>query len=204
VLVVRLVLQCVLVCLRQLALRYSLFRFCMYLFKHGGKVGVRKRIKGLVAWRTFWSLTRHQKQLFGVSFILSGIARACILLFKYHRLAFYYGHFHRMTVASTVISLEQQQLAWKIRRAIDLATKYTPWHSNCLTKALVAKFWCQYYRIPYMLFIGLAKKSDKPLGSEGHAWLVAGPVAISGGYNWDSHQVILSYSSLSFHHTTSV
>lgn len=148
--------------------------------------------------RAFWQLTSQQKKLFCASFLLCGLARAAICLFKYRRLAPYYGHFYRMTTASTLISLEQRQLAWKIRRAIELAAKYTPWKSSCLTQAMVAKFWCQYYGIPYMLFIGFAKHSDKPLGEEAHAWLTAGPIAVTGGHSLNSHQVIYSYSNLLF------
>lgn len=99
-----------------------------------------------------------------------------------------------MRVASTIISPEKIQQARLFSRSIKLAAKYTPWNSNCLTQAIVAKFWCQRYGIPYMFFIGFAK-SCKTLGKEAHAWVTAGPVAISGGHSLQSHHVVLSYSN---------
>ena len=86
------------------------------------------------------------------------------------------------------------QHALEIGRSIKLAARYTPWTSNCLPQAMVAAFWCQRYHIPYILFIGFAASSSKINGFDGHAWVTAGPIAITGGHSFNSHQVILSYS----------
>lgn len=150
----------------------------------------------LIKIRIFWNLSFHKKKLFCISFILCGLAKTAIHLLGYRRLAFYYGHAHRMRISSTVLTLKQQQQAQAIRRAIAWASAYTPWRSNCLTQAIVAKFWCQRYQLPYMLFIGLAKNSQQPLGKEAHAWLTAGPLAITGGHCLNTHHVVLSYSNL--------
>jgi len=117
-----------------------------------------------------------------------------IILFPYRWISPYFGRHLQMQVSSTLISAKQREQALKIRRNIQLAVKYTPWDSSCLTQAMVAKFWCQYHHIPYMFFIGFEKKSAKPLGQEAHAWVIAGPIAITGGYAFNTHQVVLSYS----------
>lgn len=146
--------------------------------------------------KTFLTMPYKQKELFLISFILCGLARFAINVFGYRRISFCYGNFCRMQIQSTIISKEQQQQAIMIRRAVALAARYTPWDSSCLTQAMVAKFWCQFYDIPYMLFIGFAKVSDKPLGHDAHAWITAGSVFITGGYSFNTHAVVLSYTNI--------
>ena len=132
---------------------------------------------------------------FFINIMLCGIARAFINLFSYKRIYPYFGHQCRMLHASTILSKEQIQHSIRIQRSIRLAARYTPWNSNCLTKAMVAAFWCKYYNIPYIFFIGIAKKSDKPLGQDAHAWVTSGPVAITGEHCFNSHQIIASFSN---------
>ena len=145
--------------------------------------------------KTFWHMPIKQKLFFFINFFFCGVARAVINLFSYKQISPYLGTSCRMLTASTIVSKHQIQQAVLIGRSIKLVAHYTPWDSNCLTQAMVAKFWCQYFKIPYFLFIGFAKGSDKPLGEEGHAWVMAGPVAITGGYCFSSHQVVSTYSN---------
>lgn len=145
---------------------------------------------------TFWRMPRQQKILFFMNFFLCGIARASINLLSYKRISPFFGNFCRMTLISTRPTQEQMRRAILLRQSIKLAARYTPWNSSCLTQAMVAKFWCQRYKIPYMFFIGLAKHSQKPLGEEAHAWVTAGPIAITGGHSLNTHQVVRSYSNV--------
>lgn len=154
-----------------------------------------KEGSGYLKYITFWSMPIKQKILFFINFFLCGVARASINLFSYKQLSPYFGNSCRMLTASTIASKEQIQQARCIKRSIQLVVRYTPWNSNCLTQAMVVKFWCQYYRIPYLFFIGFSKKTQKPLGEEAHAWVTVGPVAVSGGYGFMSHHVVLSYSN---------
>lgn len=147
---------------------------------------------------TFWYMTLPQKLMFFTTWFLSGFARALTLLCHYQRFSFLLGNHWRMTTVSTVLSTRQIQQAVNIKRSIRLASRYTPWHCNCLTQALVAAFWCKCFALPYILFIGFQKNSRKALGQEGHAWLTAGPIDISGGQCIESHHVISTYSNLRF------
>ena len=146
--------------------------------------------------QTFWRMPYKEKQLFFMNFCLCGIAKVAIQCLSYKRLSVYFGRSCQMLVASTLISKEQIQQVLTIRRAIALAARYTPWNSSCLIQALIAKFWCQRHHIPYLFFIGLAKKSNQPLRREAHAWITAGPIAVTGGHSLGTHQVICSYSNV--------
>ena len=135
------------------------------------------------------------KCLFVANFILCGIARAFINLLPLKDLAPYFGALHKNIIFSTILTRTQHNHAIKLRRSIALVAKYTPWDSNCLTQAMVAKFWCAYLNIPYVLYIGFTKDADKPSGYASHAWLTAGPVAITGEHSFSSFNVVSSYTS---------
>lgn len=143
----------------------------------------------------FWSMRFKLKCLFIINFVLCGIARALINLFPLKRLAPYFGKLHKNIIFSTMITRPQRNHAIQLRRSIALVAKYTPWDTNCLTQAMVAKFWCSCLKIPYILYIGFTKDADKPSGYASHAWLTAGPVAITGEHSFSSFKVVSSYAS---------
>jgi hypothetical protein len=143
----------------------------------------------------FFNLSNKFKCLFFINFFLCGIARAAIKCLSLKQLSRYFGMPYKNICLSTVISQKELARAITLRRTIKLAAKYTPWHSNCLTQALVAKFWCQWLNIPYALYIGFAKDKAKPEGYAAHAWVTAGPIAITGQYSFSKFQVISSYVS---------
>ncbi len=146
-------------------------------------------------YRTFWHMTRTAKKMFVMNLLLSGIAKIGIQCLSYKRLSKYFGQSCQMLTASTLISPEQLQQALVIKRTIRLMSRYTPWHSNCLCQALVAKFWCAQYNLPYFFYIGLDKNSHLPL-KKAHAWITAGPIIISGGNCLETHYVISTYSNV--------
>src|SRR3990167_7103791 len=117
---------------------------------------------------TFYLMPSQEKKMFFINFLLCGLAKVAIQCLPYKRLSGYFGNSCQMLVASTLLSQQQLQHALTIRRAIILAARYTPWKTNCLAQALVAKFWCQRYHIPYLLFIGLAKERKLSLSIEAH------------------------------------
>ena len=128
-----------------------------------------------------------------INFILCGLARASINLFPLRYLTPYFGAFQKTLTLSTLLSDKQRRRALWIGKAVRLAASYTPWDSSCLTQAMVAKFWCRLYRIPYVFYIGFARSVDEPSGYMAHAWITAGPVAITGGEGLNHYHVVSSY-----------
>ncbi len=143
--------------------------------------------------RTFLEITF--KQFIFINICLLAMAKMAQLLLSYKRLRPYLGKNYQMLITSTLLSAKHLQQAILIQRAIKSAVRYTPWKSTCLNQAMVASFWCRYYKIPYVFFIGLNKNS-KPSQKDAHAWLMAGPIAITGGYSLNTHQVISTYSNI--------
>ncbi len=154
---------------------------------------------------SFFRLRFKYKVLFFMNIVLCGLARAAIHVFPLKYLTHYFGSFQKNVILSTCVSDKQRYQACVIGRSVRLAAKYTPWESSCLTQAMVAKFWCRRYRIPYVFYIGIEKNAQVSKGNTmAHAWLTAGPVAMTGGDGLESHHVVSSYvyfsSTRKFHH----
>ena len=132
------------------------------------------------------------------NFCLLGLARVLTFSMNYRKMSFLYGGFCKMHVGSTLINPQKKWICLRLSKSIDMASKYTFWQSTCLTQALVARFWCAVFNVPYMLYIGYPKSSESMLGLKAHAWVMAGPVCISGGDGFKNHAVVESYSNLRF------
>lgn len=142
---------------------------------------------------SYWKLSARDKFAFGLNFILCGVFRFLTLTLPLSRFVRYFGQFHQALRLSTLIPPMQLQRAIKIGRMVKLSSKYTPWESNCLTQALIAKMWCQYYKIPHLLYLGFAQSREKNEGLKGHVWLTSGPVNITGGDTCCAFTVVSTY-----------
>lgn len=144
---------------------------------------------------TFWHMPLRQKKRLIIDFFLCGLARASVKLLPFRWISRFFGEPCQMLTASILITPTQIRQALVIGRSIRLAARFTPWNSNCLAQAMVAKCWCRYHKIPYLFFIGFSKSQEKSSGYDGHAWVTAGPVAITGGHGFNTYRVVLTYAS---------
>lgn len=157
--------------------------------------GTYARVSTLKKIRHFFHLSRKQKKLFFLNWFFCGVARGVVCVIPFKRLYPYLGQHCQMLNASTLLSPGQIQTAIALGQSIRLAAKYTPWDSSCLTQALVARFWCRWYKIPCFLFIGVPKTRRRPSDSVAHAWVMAGPIAMTGGDNHSTHTVVSSFAT---------
>jgi len=65
-----------------------------------------------------------------------------------------------------------------ISSAIEIVSKYTPWDSKCLVKAIAGMKMLARRRINSTLYLGTAKDENGSMIA--HAWLRSGPFFISG------------------------
>ncbi|MCX7116655.1 MAG: lasso peptide biosynthesis B2 protein [Legionellales bacterium] len=140
-----------------------------------------------------WKMPLKYKAFLVINFTLCGIARAAIRTLPLSRLRPYFGQFQKTSILSTIASAKQHSQARLIGRSVRLAAKYTPWNSSCLTQAMVAKFWCRLYKIPYVFYIGFVKSTEEASGYKAHAWIMVGPVAVTGGDALNDYHVVSSY-----------
>lgn len=112
-----------------------------------------------------------------------GLASLAILLVPFRRLAPIFGRNIGPVAFVPMTSPAQAARAHKIATAIAVAAKYAPFRSNCYPQAIVAHVLCRLYRIPYALHFGarIEAAPGEASGLKAHAWVVSGPVAVSGG-----------------------
>jgi hypothetical protein len=78
-----------------------------------------------------------------------------------------------------------------LRTALRRAAGVAPFRNNCLPQALAGAVLCRIAGLPSAAHLGTRQSPEK--GMEAHAWLVVGPVAISGGQAWEDYGVVACY-----------
>jgi len=133
----------------------------------------------LVRLRHFLRKPLRDKWLFAKAYTLLGISRFIIISFSFERIARYLGpsRVESPAEATETQLAEAHRVAW----AIDSASRYTPWKSNCYPQAVAAKYLLHRRGIASTLYMGAAFKVNKRDEMEAHAWLRCGPYYVTGG-----------------------
>ena len=115
--------------------------------------------------------------LFMEAYALLGLARLVINIVKFDRLVSKLGTPRLESPARVPGSQlrEAKRIAW----AIQTASRFTPWKSNCFPQAIAAKFLLRQRGIASTLYLGAAFKARTEM--EAHAWLRCGPLYVTGG-----------------------
>lgn len=124
----------------------------------------------------FGQQPQRRKIAFLEAFLWLGLARGGVLLFPFRSIAPYLGRLNQETPEVGIQSERAvvEQIAW----AIATSSRYTPWRSNCLARAIAAKIMLRRRKIASTLYLGLKKNADR---LEAHAWLRAGEKIVTGG-----------------------
>ncbi|AZV56471.1 lasso peptide biosynthesis B2 protein [Clostridium sp. AWRP] len=123
----------------------------------------------------FIKLDSNRKVLFIQAFIILGISRALVLNVPFKNLAKRFGTHGEET---SYDSCEDENTIKLVKWAINTASKFTPWNSNCLAKAITAQKILSKRKIPSTMYFGVAKGKD---GLIAHAWLRCGDIYVTGG-----------------------
>jgi len=114
------------------------------------------------------------------AWLLLGIYRALILTLPLKRMAPFYGEDIGVATWIPLAGPDDIRRAMDIRSTVAIASRYCPWTANCYPKALAARSLLRLYRVPHAIYFGLAREpATGDLAA--HAWVMAGPVAVSGG-----------------------
>ncbi|MFT9601159.1 lasso peptide biosynthesis B2 protein [Mesobacillus sp.] len=126
--------------------------------------------------RLFTRMTFTEIRLFLETFFILGLARFLIAL-PFSRISTFLGkHMDETPLNSNLSSVQIQQVK-NIRHAIEIASKYTPWESKCLVKAITAMSMLKRRGIESTLYLGTAKEEG---GLIAHAWLRSGDFYVTG------------------------
>lgn len=145
----------------------------------------------IVKLKHFWQKDWFFKLGFIPTWLILGLARAMVLSIKFRVLARYLGKHQGILLATPMLTPEQTQRARQISRLITTTSRYCPWRANCFAQAIAARFWLAHFKIPLMLYFGLAK-TERELAA--HAWVSSGRLFVTGGNSFSQYTVVASYS----------
>lgn len=143
--------------------------------------------------RTFWRLTLAEKIWFMLLYPYSGFVRLALLVFPFQFISRHLGHFYQNTQLSSLVDVEDQTLAKRIGKIIELVARYTPWESQCLVQAIMARTMFGFYKISYVMHLGAAYDSEAQKNFMAHAWIKVGPWVVTGRAGHERYGVLCSF-----------
>lgn len=141
--------------------------------------------------KSFLRIKWIDKILFFKAFIITGIARMAILFLKFKVVKKFMGTPRRES--PYVVDKEVYRSAKKISWAVNQASKYTPWESKCLVKAITAQRMLKKHGIYSTIYLGLNK--DENNNMKAHAWLRCGELFVTGGYGIRDFKEVAKFSN---------
>ena len=87
----------------------------------------------------------------------------------------------------TSIQAQAEAVGWALR----VASKYTPWKSNCLAQAIAGKRMLHRRKLSSTLVLGVRKGEQDEF--EAHAWLDCGSITLTGGHDHAGYSVVSSF-----------
>ena len=129
-----------------------------------------------------------------------GVVRFGIYFLPFNRIAPLLGKKN----ISTSVEVEREVLrkAAKIGFVVESISRFTPWESKCLVKAITAQLLLRVLRTPSTLYLGMSKdKSNKLIA---HAWLRCGNLIITGASESENFKSVIHFSSLTNKEAVSV
>jgi hypothetical protein len=143
--------------------------------------------------RSFLRWTWFEKALLPAAWLLLGASRLVILTVPFRYLAPRLGDQFGVSPWVPLLGSRSEARAKSIGRAVRSAADLTPWESNCFPQAVTARILLGLCGVPYGFFLGVARDSESSSGINGHAWVAAGRVPVSGGASFDHFTVIGSF-----------
>ncbi|WP_379137745.1 lasso peptide biosynthesis B2 protein [Paenibacillus sp. sgz500958] len=140
--------------------------------------------------RTLLHLEHPYRRLYLEAFFQLGWSRI-LITFKFSRVAPSLGERWKETDAE--VAHDQVRNIRDISQAIQLMSKYTPWESKCLVRAISGMKMLQRRGIESTLYLGTAKDENGALIA--HAWLRSGPYYVSGAEVMEKFVTVDKYAN---------
>jgi hypothetical protein len=131
------------------------------------------------------------------TWLLLCLSRLLVLTISFRKIAPMLGQSTGVQPAVLIATNAEQRTGRRIKTLIAMASKYTLWNSNCFAQAITARLLLGLFRVPSVVFFGL-KGNAGSAGLQAHAWVVSGPVNISGGNGFADFTVVGVFTSQPF------
>jgi hypothetical protein len=123
--------------------------------------------------------------LFVTAIFISAAVRFTLLFLKFSRVLKWLGSANKESPED--ITASQEQYLHKVKTALWLCNKYTPWNTECYVQAVTAKILLRRKCIPATVYIGFKKQASGKM--TGHAWLRCGRLIVTGNKGHEAFQV---------------
>lgn len=123
--------------------------------------------------------------LFVKATFISAVVRFTLLFLPFSRVLKWLG----VTNVETPKDLPDADMGYvqKVKTAVWLCNKYTPWKTECYVQALTARLLLRSKNIPSTIYIGFYR--DRQQTMKGHAWLRSGSLIVTGNKTHTTFQV---------------
>lgn len=144
--------------------------------------------------RSFARCSTFEKLWLLPVWMMLGLCRFLILTIHFRRMAPMLGINAGIDPWVPLIDPASEARAIQIRRVISMASKYTPWVSNCFPQAVTARILLGLYGVPYCLFFGVSR-DPTTADMKAHAWVASGRVRVTGGTGFGEFAVVGCFAS---------
>ncbi|WP_427854315.1 lasso peptide biosynthesis B2 protein [Desulfosporosinus youngiae] len=131
--------------------------------------------------------------LLTIAFFLMGIVRLAVLIIPFRFISRSIGE--RMAESPIEVNYSTYMKAAKVGWAVSKISQFTPWESKCLVQSITAQILLRLIKIPYTLYLGLAKDESNKLVA--HAWLRCGGLILTGAREKDRFVAVAKFSKFS-------
>ena len=134
----------------------------------------------------FIVLKWDEKLLLAEATLLLGVSRLALKFTEFKKVAPHLGeHMKKHTDEQTGHCLSE---AKKVRWAVSIMSKYTPWESKCLVQAMAARIMLKRRGIKSTVYLGVAR--DEKGEMIAHAWLESCGFILTGAKGSDKFTVV--------------
>jgi hypothetical protein len=139
----------------------------------------------------FFRLPFADKILAAEAFLLLGWARFAVLVLPFRWVAKFIGEQKEFS-EKEVEKASNDSGIYRIRWAVRRISRFTPWRSNCLAKAIAGHFMLRRRGISSTLYFGMTKGAKGKYAA--HAWLKSNGVILTGGANLERYTIVATFS----------
>jgi len=131
-----------------------------------------------------------QKKLIAEALVLTLGYRLMILLVPFKRIKGFLGNY--MEDSPFEIDESEYKYIFDVRWAIRTISRSAPWKCTCFVKSLTARKMISKRKIPYTIYFGIYKDTEKSM--KAHAWTRCGKVFVTGEEEKDAFTTVAKFS----------
>ena len=140
--------------------------------------------------KSFTSVPWSTRLLFAEAVFTSVYVKITLILLPYRKVAKWLGVSGKLN--TTTREEQSLKIIEKVRFAIRLCDKYTPWPTECYTRALTGKIILNRRKIDSTLFLGFCREATGEM--KGHAWLQSSGLIVTGFCDFSKYSVLTSFT----------